>query len=207
MNRPRGRAKCCEKRQQIINSATKLFLSQGFDGTSMEKVALSAGASKQTVYSHFGNKEELFSEVVEAKCQQHQLTEELFETDRPAEEVLLELAVHLTDLLLTDDAIRMHRICVANAGHRSRISEMFWAAGPNQLNARLTRYLARQTKSGALNIDNQQYAAQQFLCMAKGEAQCKQILGLDNSKNLDELDEYLRSCVAMFIAAYGPETV
>ena len=48
------------KRQGILEAATRLFTEQGYDGTSVDDIAAEAGVSKQTVYSHFGNKEKLF---------------------------------------------------------------------------------------------------------------------------------------------------
>ena len=53
----RGRPKDPAKRAAILDAAEKLFLSQGFTGTSMDAVAKEAGVSKLTVYSHFSDKE------------------------------------------------------------------------------------------------------------------------------------------------------
>ena len=57
-----GRSK--QKRRTVLQSAEELFLTRGFNGTSMDEVAVHAGVSKQTVYKHFADKERLFSEVV-----------------------------------------------------------------------------------------------------------------------------------------------
>lgn len=60
----RGRPRDAEKNNAIVEAASLLFLEQGFDGTSMDEVAKRAGVSKQTVYSHFSGKEQLFSHVI-----------------------------------------------------------------------------------------------------------------------------------------------
>lgn len=49
----------------ILAAATKLFLAKGYDGTSMEAVALAAGISKRTLYLRYGSKEALMKGVVE----------------------------------------------------------------------------------------------------------------------------------------------
>ncbi|MBP7665126.1 MAG: TetR/AcrR family transcriptional regulator, partial [Shewanella sp.] len=49
-----------QKRQQVLVAAIDLFCRQGFPHTSMDEVAKLAGVSKQTVYSHYGSKDELF---------------------------------------------------------------------------------------------------------------------------------------------------
>ena len=57
-----------QKRLQILEAAMELFCGQGFPNTSMDEVAKLAGVSKQTVYSHFGSKDELFVASIESRC-------------------------------------------------------------------------------------------------------------------------------------------
>src|SRR2546426_11426938 len=73
-----GRPKDLEKRAAILEAAKCLFLSGGYEGTSMDAVAAEAGVSKLTVYNHFSDKETLFAEAVKAKCEE-QLPHEVFE--------------------------------------------------------------------------------------------------------------------------------
>ncbi len=53
------------KQEQILQGAMRVFLSCGYAGTSMDRVATEAGVSKQTIYSHFTNKEGLFKALLE----------------------------------------------------------------------------------------------------------------------------------------------
>lgn len=53
------------KAEQILQGAIKEFLTHGFAATSMDRVAKTAGVSKATLYSHFGDKESLFSALTE----------------------------------------------------------------------------------------------------------------------------------------------
>lgn len=53
------------KTEAILKGAIAEFLSGGYAATSMDKVAKSAGVSKATVYSHFGDKEKLFNAVIQ----------------------------------------------------------------------------------------------------------------------------------------------
>ncbi|MDM9385177.1 TetR/AcrR family transcriptional regulator [Chlorogloeopsis sp. ULAP01] len=54
-----------EKVEQILQGAMQEFLTHGFAGTSMDRVAATAGVSKATVYSHFTDKEGLFKALIE----------------------------------------------------------------------------------------------------------------------------------------------
>jgi AcrR family transcriptional regulator len=74
-----------EKDHAIVIAAREHFLRDGFAGASMDGIATSAGVSVKTIYSHFTNKDELFSKVMIAACTDHLLSEEL-----PSDEVLAE---------------------------------------------------------------------------------------------------------------------
>ena len=57
---PRGE----QTRMQIIQSATRLFIRQGYHGTSMRQVAEEAGTALGGIYNHFSGKEELFVAIL-----------------------------------------------------------------------------------------------------------------------------------------------
>ena len=54
-----------KKRQSIIDAANQAFQDEGYDNTSMDRIAEVAGASKRTVYNQFASKELLFEAVIE----------------------------------------------------------------------------------------------------------------------------------------------
>jgi AcrR family transcriptional regulator len=53
------------KQEAILRGAVQVFLRTGYEGTSMDRVAAEAGVSKQTIYSHFKDKEGLFTALME----------------------------------------------------------------------------------------------------------------------------------------------
>jgi AcrR family transcriptional regulator len=53
------------KRERILWGAMQIFLHHGYASTSMDRVATEAGVSKQTIYSHFQDKEGLFTALIE----------------------------------------------------------------------------------------------------------------------------------------------
>ena len=73
------------KDKAIVLAAREHFLRDGFAGASMDAIAKSAAVSVKTVYSHFANKDELFSKVMVGAC-----TNNLFAGETPPEDVLAE---------------------------------------------------------------------------------------------------------------------
>lgn len=56
-----------QRRAQLIEVARSLFALRGLDGATIEDIAAAAGVSKPVVYEHFGSKEALYTEVVDAE--------------------------------------------------------------------------------------------------------------------------------------------
>ena len=52
------------KHKAIMEAATTVFLAKGYLGTTVDEIAALAAVSKQTVYKHFNDKEQLFAAIV-----------------------------------------------------------------------------------------------------------------------------------------------
>ncbi|PXW33935.1 UNVERIFIED_CONTAM: TetR family transcriptional regulator [Williamsia faeni] len=55
-----------EKREEIVAAARALFLEDGYDSTSMNKLAKEAGVAANTIYWYFGDKDDVLVAVVSA---------------------------------------------------------------------------------------------------------------------------------------------
>ncbi len=53
-------------KQQIVSAAHRLFLTQGFHGTTMRQIARESGMALGSLYNHFVDKDDLFKAVFEA---------------------------------------------------------------------------------------------------------------------------------------------
>lgn len=199
-----GRPKDLEKRAAILAAAKHLFLEHGFEGTSMDMIAASAGVSKLTVYSHFQDKERLFSEAVRSKCTD-QVPEELFLADirGPIREQLLAIAKAFFALINTDEAIALQRLLSSSAGNNPRLAQMFWEAGPQTLQQGFAGFLQREVEAGQLVIGDVTRAASQFFCLLKGELHARQLCGCTLTLTQADIDAHLRETVDFFLRGYG----
>ena len=53
-----------DTKQKLLNSARDLFYRHGFQATGVDAIAKAAGTTRQTLYNHFENKDQLAVEVV-----------------------------------------------------------------------------------------------------------------------------------------------
>jgi len=58
-----------QRREQLVGVARALFAEKGFEGTSVEEIALRADVSKPVVYEHFGGKEGLYAVIVDREVE------------------------------------------------------------------------------------------------------------------------------------------
>ncbi|MDP9068209.1 MAG: TetR/AcrR family transcriptional regulator [Actinomycetota bacterium] len=58
-----------QRRAQLLDVARSRFASKGFDATSIEEIAQTAGVSKPVVYEHFGGKEGMYAVIVDREVQ------------------------------------------------------------------------------------------------------------------------------------------
>ncbi len=198
-----GRPKDLAKRQAILDAAKTLFLRHGYDGSSMDAIAAEAGVSKLTVYSHFTDKETLFSAAVKAKCQE-QLPELFFELADgvPVETVLLNIARGFHALINSCESVELHRMMVAMARHNPKLSQMFYQAGPQRLLDEMAGLLGKADRAGKLCIEDPHNAADQFFCLIKGGANFRLLIGCGEPLQGAAAERHIADAVAMFVRAY-----
>jgi AcrR family transcriptional regulator len=59
-----------ERREQILDAATRAFARTGFTGTSLDDIAAEAGVSHVILYRHFASKSDLYRAVLDRACTQ-----------------------------------------------------------------------------------------------------------------------------------------
>lgn len=194
-----GRPKSTEKQQQILASASSLFLQQGFTATSMDTVAKHAGVSKQTVYSHYKNKDALFTAVIAIKCHEYRLDEQqLLHPEKNVEEVLSLLGEQFVRLLHDDDVIAMYRVVIGEVSTNNQVTTLFFNAGPKQAMEMLMQYLQCQTDI-PLPQHKIQYLAMVFFNMLKGEHHMKSLMGLPGRLAIAEQTDFVSQVVADYL--------
>jgi TetR/AcrR family transcriptional repressor of mexJK operon len=198
-----GRPKSGEKHAAILKASSELFLERGVQGTSMDAVAKRAGVSKQTVYSHFHNKDTLFRACIQSKVESYGFGQTGLAGAEDLNEALLNIVSQFVSLLFDSEVIAMHRVVMGESAGYPRIAAMFYEDGPARTKATVRKFLERQVRLGKLKIDHPHYAAVQLLNMAMGEYQQQMMLNLIEAPPARELREHLERVVDDFIRLYG----
>lgn len=201
-----GRPKDLVKRQAILDAAKVLFLSKGYANTSMDAVAAEAGVSKLTVYSHFNDKETLFSAAVMAKCEE-QLPPLFFELPEgvAVETVLLNIARGFHQLINSDESVNLHRLMMTLGSQDPKLAQIFFEAGPQRMLQGMERLLSKIDESGVLRIDKPHNAAEHFFCLLKGAGNFRLLYGCGEPPVGEAAEGHVREVVGLFMRAYRPD--
>ena len=204
MNVPASAPRKGRKIDQVLEGARQVFLTDGFEGASVDDIARAAGVSKATLYSYFSDKRLLFMEVARRECgRQADEALNLLDRSAPPEEVLVFAAHRMLGFILSDFGQRVFRICVAEADRFPELGCEFYASGPALVRERIKEYFRDAVSRGELAIDDFDLAADQFAELCKADLFPRLVFGIDRKFTQEEMDRVIGGAVETFMARYG----
>lgn len=201
-----GRPKDMEKRAAILAAAKSLFVRNAFSGTSMDAIAADAGVSKLTVYSHFGDKDNLFREVIRSRVQDW-LPDELYAYD-PSVDIGDILGKISNAHILIDcdkDSVGTFRAILSDCRQGNpRYGKLLWEEGPARTHRLMEQLLQDAVDDGALVIPCVKTAAIQFMSLIKGDLLLRRLCACDECPDTAavEIGTMAKAGVDTFLRAY-----
>jgi TetR/AcrR family transcriptional regulator, mexJK operon transcriptional repressor len=196
------------KAQSILDAATRTFLAAGFGAVSMDAIAREAGVSKATVYAHFAGKEDLFGAMVSRVCERRFGTFSAAELDpTDMRRSLTILGRRFLELLLSPEAIALHRIMIGEVTRFPQLGEVFWRAGPERNFGQIEAFMRRAAECGALDIADPRRVAEHFVGLVRGETQLRHLLKLESQAADTAIDASVGASVDTFLRAFLPAPV
>ncbi|MHB8476991.1 MAG: TetR/AcrR family transcriptional regulator [Steroidobacteraceae bacterium] len=202
-----SRADALRLRQRILETATQLFLAQGYGSTSIEAVAARAGVSKRTLYHRFDDKAALFTAVV------HQIIEQI----RPAagvpliegatvRDILGRLAAMMLRAALSPPAIALHRLVMAESARFPELVRAVHGDGSaREAITLISGILAQELRDSKLSAEQRAsaaeqraFAAEQFIFMVVTLPQ-RRAMGYGKPMTAAELDVWADKVVSLFL--------
>ncbi|MCU1687160.1 MAG: TetR family transcriptional regulator [Amycolatopsis sp.] len=203
----RGRPPSSAKRGAILEAATEVFLREGYNGTNLDVVAKIADVSKQTVYSHFTDKETLFLSVVEAA--RAEAPASLMAPGRrllSASDLrgsLVEFGEALLELVLSDRVAALRRVMIGELARMPKLRELWAAGAPAELWLRLAGEFGELAADGVVDIPDVPAAVTQLFGLLGYEGQSKSLYGVIALTSAEKR-AIAESAAELFVRAYGP---
>lgn len=197
------------KRQLILSAGQQLFLSNGYQGTSMDQVAASAAVSKQTVYKHFGEKRELLFAIVTdaldtaAGSVREQIAALGRSTDVEAD--LVALAGDYLRAVLQEPVVQLRRLVIGEANRLPELARLYYEHAPLRTLGLLAEAFAALHHRGVLIAAEPALVAEHFAFLIVGRPIDQALFdGAGEVLSALDVDAYATAGVAVFLAAYRP---
>jgi TetR/AcrR family transcriptional repressor of mexJK operon len=192
------------KGEAILKAATALFLKDGFEKTSMDAIAVKARVTKQTVYSHYHSKDQLFIRMISDLCTRNvHPPSPASKTAKPFEKLLYEVGINVLDLITSPEGMAATRLVVAEAARYPKIARLYYENGTQRITSLLAEFLDQQNAQKTIAIPDTMSAAAYFFAMLKGQYFLRMTLGVPPIPSKKERDVHVREVVAIFIHLYA----
>ena len=158
----------------------------------MDMVAKASDVSKQTVYSHFANKEVLYTAVIEEKCTEYALNQPCTKNDSLLQH-LVDVGTQFIHLIFDEQVIAMYRVVIAESQNAPDVAALFFNAGPKPTMESVSNVIRGHCPM--LSSASAMSLATDFLTLVKGEYHMRSMLGLENPTIEWMLSVHLPQCV------------
>lgn len=198
--RPRGRPE--ERRRAIVEAAKSVFLERGYGDASMSEVSARLGGSKQTLYSYFKSKEELFLAVMleEGADRIRPIIADLRESG-DLRGGLTDFAISLLRHYCVEELLAFRRIIYAE-GPRSGLGRQFFERGPKRGWIQMAEHFERAMKEGRMRSADPLTAVAHFFGLCEAGPYQRLLEGAATSLSEMEIISTAQSAVDAFARIY-----
>ncbi|MBN2526087.1 MAG: TetR/AcrR family transcriptional regulator [Deltaproteobacteria bacterium] len=156
-----------KKRTQILDAAATVFIEDGYERASMDRIAEMANASKRTVYNHFSSKEELFQAVLERVIDEAmELKQITYDSSKSLTSQLEKFADAKIAFTQKDDWLGMIKVTAGIfSSHPELVQKTIQQAEDNDT---LAVWLQAATDDGRMKVENPRLVSTVFWSMIGG---------------------------------------
>lgn len=130
-----------EKFEKTLDAAKRLFLSEGYQKTSMDRVAVAAKVTKQTVYRYFPSKVDLLKAVLMRMAPEGR--DHSF-GDGSVQEELEAFANGFLTLHMTEERLGLFKLILTESSHIRELGETFFKIAPSARKKSLSAYFSEK---------------------------------------------------------------
>ena len=122
---------------RLLAAATRLFLKNGYDGTTCDQVAIDAKAGKASIYTRYANKEALFVAVIDNVLAAPAVADAPIDIPASAPQRMAAAGRRVLADALAPDAVALLRLLLAEQARfaGAGMDHMFWKAGVRRVAA------------------------------------------------------------------------
>jgi TetR/AcrR family transcriptional repressor of mexJK operon len=191
------------KHDAITQAASEMFLAEGFDRVTLDQIAQRAGVSKQTIYSHFADKEALFKAICTELTERLTIPLRKSASEADLRSTLTRLGEDALAMMLHPASLDLHRLVMSAAVRFPELGHIAYEAGAMRMIHDLSALLVQRSRIGdglaeALDDERARILAEQFIGMLRGFHQVRGLLSIELAPPSGR-SAYVRACVDLLL--------
>jgi TetR/AcrR family transcriptional regulator, mexJK operon transcriptional repressor len=189
----------------LINTATVVFLRDGYGLASIDKVASEARVSTRTIYERFKNKADLLGAVIRRLVDRMATVIASADLDglEPRSALML-IARILVDRARDPDSAALFRIVATEANRFPELAAQMRESDKRCVDGALADYLRREIRRGTLVLADPDKAAALFLQMVFSELHECWLFGDEQTLAQLDMDSHLHYVIDLFLLGAAP---
>ena len=168
---------------------------------SVDRIAEVAGVSKQTVYGHFGSKEDLYRAA--GVQMMRAPVSSMVDRSRSCPDALAKYGRDALATLLSDSLVSAHRRLIEQAATFPAMAKVHAEFGPGLSIQALAEYFGEQMDCGVLRPADPRLAAEDFLSLLQGMSRLNRLFGHTAQPAAAAIGRHVDHIVDVFMRAYG----
>jgi len=207
VGRPR-RGTEAARADSLLTAATRVFLRDGYNAASIDRVAAEGGVSTRTIYERYKNKGELLTAVI-TRLVDRDMASGLApaELDRlEPVHALLTIGRILVDRVCDPESAALFRILAKDAHRCPDLAAEVRSSAKERINGAIAHYLHGQARRGTLRLADPDRAAVLFLQMVCAEIHECLLFGTPAELAAVDFAAHLAAVVDLFLNGALPRT-
>lgn len=191
-----ARTKSSQKRDDILSASKILFLKHGFNDVSMDNIRLEANVSKNTLYGHFKDKNDLFCAAIKDHWQNEKTPKISLQDDEDVALTIKKFAKALLKYLYAKKTRALFRILIAESERFPGLAQSIVVDNKPPILLSFAQFLQDAYGFTAKKAER---AAIYFFGLLKEDAFWHVLAGFRKPYSATEIDTHVDAVVALFL--------
>jgi TetR/AcrR family transcriptional repressor of mexJK operon len=159
-------------RMLILEAARRVFLADGYQAATVERVGVEAGIAKRTIYNLYVDKETLFRATILTAIEiadgfSASLAQDVRRTPASLDD-LAAIARRLAEATILGPALPLRRLLIMESARFPDLVAEYRARAPEAVMSALADHFVRMSEAGILQVEDPRLAAEHFAFLVMG---------------------------------------
>ncbi|WP_075995386.1 TetR/AcrR family transcriptional regulator [Salaquimonas pukyongi] len=199
-----------DRERRIFEAAYKVLSRKGFKSASMLAIAKAAGASNETMYNWYGNKQGLLAAMIKDNADQVAADLEDFAAKVPDKDTdsiarLEKFGCKLLDLLTGERSVLLNRAAAADVADGGLLGRLLSEHGRSRMVALISGTVEAAQAAGKLRVHDRQEITEIYLALLLGDIQIRRVIGVTRAPPPEAIAVHSQRVIELLLDLFGAE--